>query len=340
MKHAMQQTNLGMATAAAAFCLSLATTAAVAADAVTTVRIADFLPSQHVFYTCSMEKWVGEIDRTAKDRIRINYLGGGKVVGATEILDGVRRGIADMGVLVVDYWPDRLNLASFSSLPYVFPDPKKGTEILHQLMKGEMGENFRKEGIEPVMILLTTPRQIALARERVKSLDDFKGLKLRAIGWEARTVEALGATTISVAVAEAATSQKTGIIDGSTQTYYAMPGWGLMDATKQAVELRGYTHTLVVLGASTQKWNAWPQPVKDAMARVSRNIESSWVDCQTQKDDEIVAQFKKQGVSIYRISDRELARAKEMVKPVFDKWLAAVGPNGKKVLDQYNALMK
>ena len=318
----------------------LAAPATMAADPVTTVRIADFLPSQHVFYTCSMEKWLGEVDRTAKERIRVNYLGGGKVVGATEILDGVRRGVADMGVLVVDYWPDRLNLASFSSLPYVFPDPKKGTEILHELMKGEMGENFRKEGIEPVMILLTTPRQVALARDRVKSLDDLKGLKLRALGWEARTLEALGATTISVAIAEVATSQRTGIIDGSSQTYYAMPGWGLMDATKQAIELRGYTHTLVVLGASTQKWNSWPQAVRDTMKTVSRSIESSWVDCQAERDEQIVAQFKKQGVSIYRISDRELDTERQMVKPVFDKWLAAVGPNGRKVLDQYNALMK
>ena len=313
---------------------------ALAADPVTTVRVADFLPSQHVFYTCSMEKWLAEVDRTGKERIKVNYLGGGKVVGATEILDGVRRGVADMGVLVVDYWPDRLNLASFSSLPYVFPDPKKGTEILHELMKGEMGENFRKEGIEPVMILLTTARQIALARDRVKNLNDIKGLKLRALGWEARTLEALGATTISVAIAEVATSQRTGIIDGSTQTYYAMPGWGLMDATKQAIELRGYTHTLVVLGASTQKWKAWPQSVRDTMAAVSRTVESSWVDCQSQRDEEIVSQFRKQGVPVYRISDSELERARQMVKPVFDKWLAAVGPSGAKVLDQYNALMK
>lgn len=89
-----------------------------------------------------MQRWVDQLDKSAKDKIKINYLGGGKVVGATEILDGVRKGVADMGVMVVDYWPDRLNLASFSSLPYVFPDPKRGAEILHRLMKGEMGENF------------------------------------------------------------------------------------------------------------------------------------------------------------------------------------------------------
>ena len=148
-----------------------------------TIRVADFLPPTHVFYTCSMERWVAQVEKEAKDKIKINYMGGGKTVSGNEMLDGVRKGIADMGVMVVDYWPDRLNLASFSSLPYVFPDPAKGTEILHKLMQGAMGENFRKEGIEPVMVLLTTPRQISLAKNKVRSLDDIKGLKLRANGW-------------------------------------------------------------------------------------------------------------------------------------------------------------
>ena len=98
------------------------------------------------------------------------------------MLDGVRKGVADIGVMVVDYWPDRLGLASFSSLPFVFSDPTRGTEILRKLLQGTMGENFRKEGIEPVMILLTTPRQLSLAKNKVRSLDDIRGLKLRGIG--------------------------------------------------------------------------------------------------------------------------------------------------------------
>jgi TRAP-type C4-dicarboxylate transport system substrate-binding protein len=304
------------------------------------IRVADFLPPTHVFYTCSMEKWVSQIDREAKDKIKINYMGGGKTVSGNEMLDGVRKGIADMGVMVVDYWPDRLNLASFSSLPYVFPDPASGTEILHKLMQGTMGENFRKEGIEPVMILLTTPRQMSLAKTKVRRLEDIKGLKLRANGWEGKSVEALGASIVTMSTVEGVTSQKTGIIDGATQTYYAMPGWGLMDITEQLVELRGYAHTLVVVGASTQKWNSWPKEVKDTLARVSRSVEAGWVTCQNDKDKEVVEQFKKKGVNIYTITDAELQKAKQLTKPVIDNWLAATGANGKKVYDEFLAATK
>ena len=305
-----------------------------------TVRVADFLPPTHVFYTCSMERWVGQIEKEAKDKIKINYMGGGKVVSGSEMLDGVRKGVADMGVMVVDYWPDRLNLASFSSLPYVFSDPSKGTEILHKLMQGTMGENFRKEGIEPVMVLLTTPRQISLAKNKVRGLDDFKGLKLRANGWEGKTMEALGASIVTMSAVEGATSQKTGIIDGATQTYYGMPGWGLMDITEQLVELRGYTHTLVIVGASTQKWNSWSKDVKDTLAKVSRDVEAGWVACQNYKDNEVVEQFKKKGVTTYRITDAELQKAKQITKPVIDNWLTATGANGKKVYDEYLAITK
>jgi len=318
---------------------TLVTPAAAQAQTVT-VRVADFLPPTHVFYTCSMERWVPEVEKESKGKVKINYMGGGKTVAGNEMLDGVRKGIADIGVMVVDYWPDRLNLASFSSLPYVFSDPAKGTEILHKLLKGTMGENFRKEGIEPVMVLLTTPRQISLAKKKVKSLDDFKGLKLRAQGWEGKSIEALGATTVTMSTPEGSTSQKSGVIDGTTQTYYAMPGWGLMDITEETVELRGYTHTLVIVGASLQKWNSWSKEVKDAMLKVSRDVEASWVGCQTEKDNEVVEQFKKKGATIYRITDAELQKAKQLTRPVIDAWLAATAPDGKKVLDEYLAITK
>eukprot|EP01041_Mallomonas_annulata_P038812 gene38812-62383_t len=45
-----------------------------------TIRVADFLPPTHVFYTCSLERWVGKIEKEANDKIKINYMGGGKVV--------------------------------------------------------------------------------------------------------------------------------------------------------------------------------------------------------------------------------------------------------------------
>lgn len=323
---------------AAAVALSLGA-GAMPAAAQTTIRIADFLPANHLFYTCSMQQWVEEMTARHPALVNIRYFGAGTVLGATEILDGVRQGAADLGVMVVDYWPDRLNLASFSSLPFVFPDPTTGTEIIHELLQGEMGANFAREGITPVMVLLTTPRQISLARASVNALDDFNGLKLRAIGWEARTVEALGATVVTIAPAEVATSQNSGIIDGSTQTYYGMPGWGLMDVTRQVVELRGYTHTLVVLGASTTAWESWSDDVRAAVSEVSREIEGRWVACQNDADEAVIAQLQASGASIYRISDDELATARERTSVVLDAWLAATGESGARVMEQYRALM-
>ena len=34
-----------------------------------TIRVADFLPPANVFYTCSMERWVGKMDKEAKDKV-------------------------------------------------------------------------------------------------------------------------------------------------------------------------------------------------------------------------------------------------------------------------------
>jgi hypothetical protein len=50
------------------------------------------------------------------------------------------------------------------------------------------------------------------------------------------------------------------------------------------------------------------------MAKVSRDVEAGWVACQNDKDNEVVEQFKKKGVTTYRITDAELQKAKQITK--------------------------
>jgi TRAP-type C4-dicarboxylate transport system substrate-binding protein len=158
------------------------------------------------------------------------------------------------------------------------------------------------------------------------------------LGWEAKTIEALGATTVFMSATEGTTSQKTGVIDGSTQTYYGMPGWGLVDITKEVVELGGHTHTLVIVGANLKKWGSWSEEVKQILLQASRKVESDWVACQQSADQQVIEQFNKMNVPIYKLTAAELEKAKELTKPVFDTWIKAVGEDGRKVIEDYQNL--
>lgn len=311
-----------------------------ASDQPIKIRVASHIPPTHPWEICSSARWLEAVDRIGKGQVKVDFHPSGSLLTDRDLLDGVRKGVTDIALLFIDYWPDRFKVASFCSLPYIWPDPETATVITRDLMKGPLGKEFRNEGVEPVMILYTTFRHLYLTKDKVHSLKDLKGLKLRSMGWEAKTFEALGASAVFMGPSEATTALKTGVIDGGAQVYYGMTGWGLTDITKEVFELRGHYISFGLWGANMKKWKNWPENVRQIIVQASKEVESQWITCQDEFDRKAKEQFKNKNVPIYILTDEELQQAKKLTAPVFDEWLQEVGDVGKEIFKEYNKLLK
>src|SRR5438128_7083979 len=92
-------------------------------------------------------------------------------------------GIADIGWCVHGYWPEQTPLSDVISLPFLpLNTAEKGSEALWQLY--EKFPSIQKEygDIVPLVLYSSSPNLIITTKKPVKTLDDFKGLKIRALG--------------------------------------------------------------------------------------------------------------------------------------------------------------
>jgi TRAP-type C4-dicarboxylate transport system substrate-binding protein len=160
------------------------------------------------------------------------------------------------------------------------------------------------------------------------------------MGWEAKTFERLGASTVFMGPSEATTAMKTGVIDGGAQVYYGMAGWGLMDITKEVYETRGHYISFGLWGANMRKWKSWPEDVRQIIVQASKEVESQWIACQDKFDRKAKEKFKSKNVPIYILTDEELKQAKKLTRPVLDEWLQEVGDVGEKIFKEYKDLLK
>ena len=237
------------------------------------------------------------------------------------------------------YWPERLKLGSFGDLPYVFPEIHTGQKIVRTLLEGMLGKEMRDSGFEPVSACIAGPRQITLGKPIVDSLDDLKGLKFRAIGWEAKTLEALGATGLAVPAAEGAPSVLSGVLDGITMVYWGIEPWGMLDVVNEIVETGGHQYTLLMLGVNPKTWNSLPEDIQELMIEVAAEAEVNFVEAQIRLDDEWRQYFIDKGAKVLILPPEEVQRAKEITAPVIDEWLEARGEIGEVFWSEYSALL-
>jgi TRAP-type C4-dicarboxylate transport system substrate-binding protein len=83
--------------------------------------------------------------------------------------------------------------------------------------KDILSKAYAKQGIH-WLADQTTPPTYILTKKPIKSIEDFKGMKLRAVGANAKFVRQLGASPVSVPFGEIYTGLATGVFDGIAGT--------------------------------------------------------------------------------------------------------------------------
>jgi TRAP-type C4-dicarboxylate transport system substrate-binding protein len=132
-----------------------------------------------------------------------------------------------------------------------------------------------------------------ITKEEIKSIDDFKGMKIRAPGAYGKFLRNLGASPVSLAWSEIYTSLATGIIDGSI-------GSNMIDHRDgNHVEVAKYMYPLPLAGAqvlpiivNNKAWNKLP---KDLQAIVKA---ATTVHAQEQMTKSIL--WESQAVAIWK----------------------------------------
>ena len=153
-----------------------------AAAAEITLSYANFPPAP-TFPCVQMERWKKEVEKRTNGKVQVNTFPGGTLLDAKGMMDGVIAGTADIGNLSMAYQPGRFVVTNATSLPVGIPNAKVGSMVLWDLWEKYQPEEFA--GVKVLAMFTTAPTNI-MSKVAVRSLDDLKGLDLRASGGAAQ----------------------------------------------------------------------------------------------------------------------------------------------------------
>jgi TRAP-type C4-dicarboxylate transport system substrate-binding protein len=294
----------------------------------------NFFPPTHI-QAKTPEAWAKEIEKRSNGQIKIQMFTGGSLTPAPQIYDGVVKGISDFGLSVLAYSPGRFPVMSAIDNPFGYTNAFVATRAMNDLYR-----KFNPKEMSDVHICYLFahgPGILHTATKPVKTLDDVKGLKIRSTGTSQLIVRAFGASPVAMSQGETYDALKKGIVDGTLVPVEALEGY------KQAEVLK-YT-TLTYSAAYSQgffvamnldKWNKLPKDLQKVITDVSREYEDITAKAWEDSDVSGMKFAKGLGHEFIALSDKESARFKNAVKPVFDEYIKganAKGVDGKAVFD-------
>lgn len=292
------------------------------------MKAANYLPVTHKMSL--LTGWFcDEVKSRSNGRLEITYYPGGTLLSPVKMFEGVVTGIADMGFSHVSYTRGRMPMMEIFELPLGLPSGWVATGV-----SSDFFDKFKPKEWNDVQVLYVTnpgPLILQTVSKPVRTLEDLKGLKVRATGQMTDVIKALGAVPVPLEMPDCYDALRRTVIEGITVDLSTLKYWKFAEVVKNVTAMwqlgSGYTFYFVM---NKDKWNALPADLKKIVTDVAYEARMKQAALWNEMDLEGIDVFKTAGGQMIPLSDAEAARWIKAVQPVFGDYKKAMVGKGYK----------
>jgi TRAP-type transport system periplasmic protein len=286
---------------------------------------ANFFPPKH-FNGELGAAWAEEIGKRTGGKVKITYFPGGALLKGDEIYSGVLDGIADIGMSCFAYTRGRFPAMEALDLPIGYTSGKTATMVAN-----EFYAQFKPKELEDAKMLYIHAHGPGLlhSKKPAKTLEDLRGMKIRATGFSAKVAASLGAAAVGMPQGGTYEALQKGVVEGTFGPIEVLKGWKQGEVIKYTTECYsiGYTTAMFVV-MNKDKWASLPPDIQ----KVFEEVSAEWIpkhakgwDAADNEGREFTLSL---GNEIIPLSDAESDRWAEAVSPVVDEYAEAAKGKG------------
>ncbi len=303
------------------------------------LKYANFMPAD-TFPSVQMERWKQEVEKQTAGKIVINTFPGSKLLAAMNMMDGVLAGKADIGCVCMSYEPGRFLLTNAAGLPLDIPNSRTGSLVLWNLYNKYKPEAFAK--VKVLTMFTTAPANI-MSEKSIRTIEDVKGMTLRASGGAGDIVKAWGANLVDIPMSETPEALKKGDAQGVFSSLDMMKGLNLA----QYCPFVAMTDTVIYPFAvvmNLERWNSLSPDVQKVMDDLGTG-HAKWTGCYVDNSvQEAVAWSKeKYQVEFFEFEKSYKAKFNYLLWPLTSRWIKnaeAKGLPGKTIVTDIRTFIR
>jgi TRAP-type transport system periplasmic protein len=280
------------------------------------LRLAHFFPDGHPIEKELVQKWAQEVEKATDGLVKIESYPDQTLVKATEMYSGVVEGIADIGISCFSYTSGRFPVMEVFELPGIIYENSKSASMVAWEGVKKLDPDEVKD--TKLMMVLATGSGDLFTKEPVRSLEDLKGMPIRATGLSAETIKALGGAPDAMSQAEAYDALSKGLVKGNIGPVEILKGWNQAEVTNYITKTPFLYNTLFFMTMNLDKWNSLSSDVQKSILDINDRIHEEVAAGLWDKQNEVALDFavKEKGMEVIPLSEEESARWIEKVETV------------------------
>lgn len=302
-------------------------------------------PVKHVW-----APWMKSIEEATDGKVEFEVYHSNSLVSTPEMWRAVETGIADQAAVPLTAYPGLTPLSDVVTLPFMpFKSSAQASGILWKLY--EEFPSIRQE-FEPhhVTHFVVGVCDQILGKKLFKTLDDFKGAKIRPTGGSLapKQLEKLGATPIAMPGSEVYLNLQKGVIDAVISQWDFTCGFRLYEGGQHFTYLP-FNSFIIVSIMNKGKWNSMPPDIQQKINSKGGLSASEWSG--ENEFDTLYPLAKelmeKENIEMieYEVPPEEYEKWTQVAgKPLWDAWLNKMKDNGhpeaQQILDRTLELIK
>ena len=317
-----------------------------AAPDVVILKVAHFLPTSSNLHQKVVLPWCEKISKESGGRLKCQVYPSMQLGGTpAQLFDQVRDGVADIVWTAPTYQAGRFTKSEVFELPFMVKSAETGSQALWDYIQKNALDEYK--GTKLIFAHLHDGAPLHFGKKSVKTLEDLKGLKVRApTRLASKALSALGAVPVQMPAPAVPEAVSKNVVDGASLPWEVMTALKMQEICKTHTETGSATisNTFLVFAMNQAKYNSLSPELKKVIDQNSGRETSKWAGKSWDSfkwPARKIAQDRHNTINI--LTDAEYKRWVKATESVDDEWIKEVGAkggNGKALLNDARALLK
>jgi TRAP-type C4-dicarboxylate transport system substrate-binding protein len=282
--------------------------------------------------------WIEKIEKETKGRVKIKPFWAGALYRPRQSALELSKGVADIGDFSGAYAP--MGYAFEKSMRMAFwgvNNRKLARKVYYAVMDKypQLEEEFTTGGIKVMAYASIPPYQLLVAKKKVATVDDIRGLTLKASGDLAKLATALGGEGVVIGMGETYTALQKTTIDGAFAPYETLKTFRFAEVVDYVVEFNISAAPAGHWGFSMKSWNKLPKDIQKVFLNNMEWFGEKVEELMFAGEEKGIALAKQHNANFVKLSPSDLDKVYKAVDSTMLKKMGQLDAKGMPGTDVY-----
>ena len=275
----------------------------------------------------TLEQFCRDLEKRTNGAVKVDYFAGGSLLKAPAMFDGIVNGITDIGYSHVYYTPGKMPVMEASGLPIGYASGWVASQTMNDFFRKFKPKEFNE--VKVLWVNASPNSAIATSKKPIRTLEDIKGLTIRAPGLSGEVIKALGGNPAPTPMSEVYDALSKGVIDGEASNFETLVAFKFAEVVKYSTSVWQINNPFPFYFAMNKKsYEKLPADIKPIFDELVGEYKELYMLMWNAVDFLGKGFGLKKGVEFIDIPASELPQWQAAVKPVFDNYIKRMKAKG------------